>query len=237
MESLKTDIDYYKLIVNIDNFNNSIIPYEHQYYIHSYILSELKVINEKLANEMYNSKIPYFVMSQLNPGGNSIFKKDGFYCKRFVLFINSENRYLLEFLKNIFSENKIILLKDIKLRVHSSYIFQPKIDEIIPELVTRSPIILKNNSRYVAYGDDIFYDTFLESIEKKFAKILNKSITIRGLNIIYGKRKLYHIHNAPIECSVIKFIIDADVDVIRAILCFGIGKNTRLGFGMVDLND
>ena len=38
-----------KLIINFDNKEKTIIPYEHQYFIHAYILSELKKFNEKLA--------------------------------------------------------------------------------------------------------------------------------------------------------------------------------------------
>lgn len=237
MESLKKKINYHKLIINIDNFNNSLIPYEHQYYLHAYILSELQKINTKLASELYNSKIPYFVMSQLIPGGKSVFKKDGFYSRRLVLFINSENKPLLEFLKTVFADGKIILLKDLKLQVHSSYIFDPTIDELIPELVTRSPLILKDNNKYIAYGDANFNTILLKSLTGKLSKIFEYDVKIRGINVIYGKKKLYHIHNSPIVCSVIKFIIDADPEVVKALLCFGIGKNTRLGFGMVDLHD
>lgn len=236
-EALKERINYHKLIINIDNFNNSIIPYEHQYYIHAYILSELQKINVQLASELYHSKIPYFVMSQLIPGGKSLFKKDGFYSKRLVLFINSEDNSLLEFLKIVFADGKIISLNDLKLQVHSSYIFDPIIDELVPELVTRSPIILKDNNKYIAYGDDGFNTALLKSLTVKLSKILDRDVKIRGLNVTYGKRKLYHIHNSPIGCSVIKFVIDADPEAVKALLCFGIGKNTRLGFGMVDIHD
>lgn len=237
MESEKVLIKYHKLVINIDNYSNSLIPYEHQYYIHAFILSELEKINKKLASELYHSKIPYFVMSQLIPAENAIFKKEGFFSKRLVLFINSANTFLLEFLKLIFSADKNIMLNGIKLHVHSSYIFEPQIDEVIPEIVTRSPIILKDNNRYIAYGDDDFYETLINSMSNKLSKIFGYEIKIRGINITYGKRKLYHIHNSPIVCSMVKFVIDADIEVIKALLCFGIGKNTRLGFGMVDLHD
>jgi len=237
MESEKSIIDYHKLIINIDNSTNSLIPYEHQYYIHAFILSELEKINPKLSSELYHSKIPYFVMSQLIPGENAIFKKEGFFCKRLVLFINSADMSLLEFLKVIFAADKNILLNGLKLHVHSSYISNPPVDEIVPELVTRSPIILKDNNRYVAYGDDDFYKVLKNSLSNKLSKIFDRDIQIRGINVTYGKRKLYHIHNSPIVCSMIKFVIDVDSDALKALLCFGIGKNTRLGFGMVDLHD
>ena len=94
-------IEFYKLIVNLDNNQNSIIPYEHQYFIHAYIMSELKLMNPKLASELYHSQIPYFVMSQLLPTASAIFKQDGFNTKKLVLIINSASKNLLEFIQRI----------------------------------------------------------------------------------------------------------------------------------------
>ena len=226
-----------KLIINLDNKEKTIIPYEHQYFIHAYILSELKKFNEKLASQLYHSKIPYYVMSQLIPSNKAIFNTQGFICDKLVFFITSSDLSLLQFIKFIFEQNKIIQIKNLKLKVYSSYIIEQKVDAIIPEIVTRSPIILKENGRYIAYGDKNFPQILLKHIEKKYSKIMNKNIKIRAINIIFGKRKLYHIHNSPINSSIIKFMIDTDPEVIESMLCFGIGKNTQLGFGMVDIND
>ena len=230
-------IDYNKLVINLINDSKKIIPYDHQYYLHAYILSELKSINIALSNELYNSKIPYFVMSQLIPSGNAHFDKLGFYSGKLVLIINSSNSDLLNYIKKIFDEGQIISLKELNLRVHSSHIFKPELSTYLPELSSRSPVIIKYNNRYVGYGDKDFEAILKLSIQNKVEKILQRPIKIDGLKITYGKRKLSHIHNSPITSSIIKFVILSDLDVIKTILCCGVGKSTQLGYGMVDIND
>ena len=152
-----------KLIINLNNKEKAAIPYEHQYFIHAYILSEIRKFNEKLASQLYHSKIPYYVMSQLIPSNKAIFNKDGFICDKLLFFITSSDLSLLKFLKFVFDENKIIQIKNSKLTVYSSYIIEQKINAIVPEIVTRSPIILKENGRYIAYGDKNFFAGFFKS--------------------------------------------------------------------------
>ena len=230
-------VEFYKLTANLDNEQQAIIPYEHQYFIHAYIMSELKLINPKLASELYHSKIPYFVMSQLIPSGTAKFVKEGFYARKLVLLINSANKNLLEFIERIMDIGRIINIGKIQLKVFSSYVTKPEISSYLPEFTSKSPIILKRDDRYIGYGDEKFEEILKSSIEIKMNKILGKKIEIRAFMLTYGKRKLSHIHNSPITSSIIKFIIDTDADVIKSMLCFGIGKSTQLGYGMVDIND
>ena len=231
------DVEFYKLTVNLDNDQQGIIPYEHQYFIHAYIMSELKLMNPKLASELYHSRIPYFVMSQLLPSGKARFQKEGFYAGKLVLIINSSNKNLLEFIERIMGANRILNVGKIQLKVFSSYLTRPEIASYLPEFTSKSPIILKRDNRYIGYGDENFGEILKSSIEIKMNKILGKKIEIKAFKITYGKRKLSHIHNSPITSSIIKFIIDTDEDVVKSILCFGIGKSTQLGYGMVDIDD
>lgn len=230
-------IEFYKLIVNLDNNQSSIIPYEHQYFIHAYIMSEMKLMNPKLASELYHSQIPYFVMSQLLPTAPAIFKKDGFNTKKLVLIINSASKNLLEFIQRILAAGRILNIDKLQLKVFSSYITKPEVSSYLPEFTSKSPLVLKYNNKYVGYGDDKFEEILKFSIKRKLNKILGKEIEINTLKVTYGKRKLSHIHNSPITSSIIKFIIDSDEEVIKSILCYGIGKSTQLGYGMVDIND
>lgn len=238
MDKYMDELKCNKLIINFDNSDSLIIPYENQRYIYSYILKQLEIEYSEISYNIHNTKIPYFVMSQLIPSGGTKFNTLGIKSKRFVLIINSYKEDLIKIISNYFKPGSIITNDYFKLYTYSSYILQPKFDDSFPELVSRSPIILKDETnKYVGFGDSNFEDSLKRNIENKCKKITGKDKQINGLNIIYGKRKISHIHNIPIISSVVKFVVDASPDLIKTALCVGIGKNTQMGYGMVDIND
>jgi len=224
-----------KLIINLDNSGETEIPYEHTYYIYSSILNRIGKYDPDLAENIHNGKTPQYVMSQLIPAGKAKFTSSGLKAKRFVLLIKTMNDALLDKLIKFFETGSRLSGPDFSLSVFSTRKVVCEYLPIYPQLVTRAPVILKNGNSYIGPEDEEFADTLIQNIRGKNLKIFGRSGEIKKLNITYSKRKISHIHGIPILSSIFKFIIDGDEDILRTVLCYGIGKNTQMGFGMVDI--
>jgi CRISPR-associated endoribonuclease Cas6 len=127
-------------------------------------------------------------------------------------------------------------IEETKLVYHSSRIVEVRIPPEIPELVSRSPIILKSGKEYISFGDDTFLDILKSNILGKVKAIHNSSdYKISFIRILDGRKKAFTIHSAKVSCSIIRFIIDADRVVLETIMNYGIGSKTQMGFGMVEV--
>jgi CRISPR-associated endoribonuclease Cas6 len=127
-------------------------------------------------------------------------------------------------------------IEETKLVYHSSRIVEVRIPPEIPELVSRSPIILKSGKEYISFGDDTFLDILKSNILGKVKAIHNSSdYKISFIRILDGRKKAFTIHSAKVSSSIIRFIIDADRVVLETIMNYGIGSKTQMGFGMVEV--
>ena len=229
---------YSKLVISLDNPTISVIPYSHQYLVYSNLLKNIKEVDPSLSGNIHGATVPLFVMSQLIPSGYCKFKKEGFYSKRVMLILSSRDENMLKVLNTILSKGKYIDVGPTKLQIFSDKLFKIKISNSVVSLVTRSPVLLKDkNGKYVRYGDPLFEKLLIDSIERKASKILGTKENIHGLNIVYGKPKLVRLNDIQLPCSIIKFVISCNEDILQTILSTGIGKSPQLGFGMVDFND
>jgi CRISPR-associated endoribonuclease Cas6 len=227
-----------KLIVNLDPEKMELIlPYDHQYAMYSSILQVINRYDPTLATEIHNKyTIPQFTMSQLIPAGDRQFLPEGIKAKRFVLMIISNSDRIINTCQKSLKEYGKLSIGKMNLIYHSSRVVSVKEPPEIPELVSRSPIILKSEGKYVSFGDDEFLDALKSNILGKVKAIHNSSdYMISFIRILEGRKKAYTIHSAKVSCSIIRFIIDADRIVLQTIMNYGIGSKTQMGFGMVEV--
>lgn len=227
-----------KLIVNLDLEKlESVVPYDHQYEMYSSILLAINKYDPTLAREIHDKNaIPQFTMSQLIPAGKRQFVPEGIRARRFVLMVISKNDKIMNSFQKSLQEYKKLSIGETRLIYHSSRVVDVRVPPEIPELVSRSPIILKSGGKYIAFGDDSFLDTLKSNILGK-AKAINNSTDckISFVRILEGRKKAYTIHSAKVSCSIVRFIIDADRVVLETIMNYGIGSKTQMGFGMVEV--
>ena len=227
-----------KLIVNLDPEKlDSIVPYDHQYVMYSSILLAINKYDPALAHEIHDKNaFPQFTMSQLIPAGDRDFLPEGIKAKRFVLMIISKNDKIINSCQKSLQESKKLSIADTRLIYHSSRVVDVREPPEIPELVSRSPIVLKSGGKYISFGDEEFLDTLKSNILGKVKAIHNSSTgRISFVRVLEGRKKAYTIHSAKVSCSIIRFIIDADRVVLDTIMNYGIGSKTQMGFGMVEV--
>ena len=228
-----------KLIVNFDSsVSGAILPYDHQYMLYSSLLNQIDHVDSGLARLIHTEKTkPLFVMSQIIPAGNRSFTPDGIKADRFVLIFVSDDEKILDRIDRSFSEFGHLEVGPMVLNYHSSTRLAVPSPPTTPELVTRSPIILKGNGKYISFGDSNFSDILKSAILRKAMAVGgSQAESISFLRIVEGRRKAFTVHSAKIPCSIIKFIIDADRTILDTILIYGIGAKTQMGFGMIEVS-
>lgn len=229
----------FKLILDFDNIDKKIpLPYDHQYALYSAIIKALSNSDSELSNLIHTEKkFPMFVMSQLLPSGKKEYVDLGILSKRYVLLLVSAREDVVQKIGDIISQEQVLYLGGFGLKYFSSRIEEVKTFPHLPELVTRSPLVLRDHERYVSYGDPDFLEILKMKIMDKFNRTNpSASAKISFLRIIEGRRKLFSIHNGRIPCSIIKFVIDTDEVLLENMMTYGIGAKTQMGFGMIEVS-
>jgi CRISPR-associated endoribonuclease Cas6 len=204
--------------------------------VYSGLLKCLSSVDSSLSDALHSTKgKPNYVMSQLLGAGRKTFDKDGIQAQRYVLLIASRDLQLLEQMKKGFEETKEMRVGILDLPYYSSEIVKVSIPEPLPEMVTRSPIALKKDGRFLRHGEGGFEVALKESIKRKYAAIMGREAPDIGiLRVLESKSKLFRVGPAMIPCTHMKFCIDAPSDLIGIMLTDGVGSKNQLGFGFVE---
>lgn len=222
-----------RLIINLDGAFE--IPYDHSYLLYSAVLSAMKNIDQDLVSQIHNnSRSPKYCMSQLLPGGKRNFTKSGLRAERFIFLISSLNSEILEKIKSGIEKQKFITIGNSKLPVHSTILENPPITSGIVNMISRSPIVLKNEGKYITARDPDFSRVLENNIAAKYMKVRGGSPRIRFLRITDTKVKLSNLKGVGIPSSMVAFTISADYDLIEFIVNVGVGAKTQMGFGFIE---
>ncbi len=226
-----------KLILNFDKpILPEVVSYDHQYMVYSGILNALSSINSGLADKLHcQDKGPEFVMSQLLGGGRKTFDNNGMIADRFVLLIASRKIEILSEIKKGIEKMGQLKAGPLILPYHSGEIVQINPPGQTPELVTKSPVVLKVDGRFIRQGDEGFIDELKASIIRKYQAITGQdNASIRFLRILDSKSKLCRVGSAKIPCTHMRFVIDTDPEVVKIMMTDGLGSKTQLGFGFIE---
>ena len=222
-----------RLIVNLDS--GSEVPYDHSYSLYSSILNALRNSDSGLALAIHNNPhFPRYCMSQLLPGGKRQFSKTGIIADRFIFLISSLEAEILYKIKRGLELQKQIILGSIVLPVRSTTLEPTSISSSIINMISRSPIVLKHQGKYVTSKDDIFSSVLQSNIISKYAKVKGTVPRIQFMRITNSKPKLSNLKGTGIPSSIISFTISADYDLLDFIQNTGLGSKTQMGFGFIE---
>ena len=224
-----------QLIVNLDS-NNFEMPYDHSYQLYSSLLALVARQNEFTATRLhqYDSGLK-FSMSQLMPGGRRGFTKVGFHGERFVFILSSLDNVLINIFKDSLNSAGDIEIFKNKFKIHSILSREITPSSEIITVKSRSPVILKDNGKYLLNESDEQILSVLESnINGKYFKVKRSKPNLRFIKILSIKRKVVGIKGIKLPGLMITFTICADIEVLKFILSVGIGSKNQLGFGFVE---
>lgn len=227
-----------KLIINWDVDSNYTIPYDHSYLVYSSLLQALQEKDGQLDTIIHSEKkSPLYAMSNLIPSGNCKFTSKGMNAHKLVLLISSAHDDILSRFEKAISLAGHIKVGPAVLNYHSSSMTDIVVPSSVPELVSRSPIVLRDSNRYVTSGDSDFIHVLKSKIIAKVSATDNlHNPRISLLRLTWNKKKVFTVHSGKVPCSLVKFVIDADEPVLKNILTYGIGAKTQLGFGMIEVS-
>jgi len=226
-----------KLILNFDKpMAGETIPFDHQYMVYSGLLNALSSSNSQLADRLHRSGAgAEFVMSQLLGGGTKIFNEEGIIAERFILLVASRKVEVLSEIRKGIEIMGRIVMGSIVLPLHSAEIIPINLPGPTPELITRSPVALKVDGRFLRMRDEGFIEGLKASIIRKYQAITGyDNASIRFLRILDTKSKLCRVSSAKIPCTHMRFVIDTDPEVVRIMMTNGLGSKTQLGFGFIE---
>ena len=215
------------------------IDFDNNYEIYSSFQSLISKYDNDLAMKIHENRgVPIFNLSSLIPirfDGKPNWRN----TSMFLIVINSIHDDLASsIVKMVKQEGKLtlndgtlsLLSVDVK---HLDYRFVPT----IPELKSRGPIVIKDKEGYHVVGTPDYEKYLMGAMKRKADAVTGRETIVRGVSIVRGRRKLYRVHGHSVPASILDFILDADEDVIRTALIYGVGAKTQMGFGMVALND
>lgn len=224
-----------KLILTFSPPKEKMIPFDHNYMVGSSVYRLLATQSSEYAEAIHNKTgNKGYVISNLLPSGKRFYDQ-GIGAERYVLIVASRDQNLLAALQ-------IAIQKQGHLNVNNSLLplIQVNIVNInIPpppcELLTKSPVLIKKDSRFLRPDDAGFNESVLEWIQKKYVHYYQKPYPeIRLFNIINYEKKFRAVKLNKLPCTIMRFFIDAPEDVISMLLTEGLGSKTALGFGFID---
>ena len=222
-----------RLIINLDGGVE--VSYDHTYQLYSFIVSAIRKVDQDLASKIHNnSHYPRYCMSQLLPGGKREFGKTSMKAERFIFLVSSLDKEILEKVKSGIEILEKVVIGKSELRLHSITFEHVNITSEIVNMFSRSPIILKENGKYLTPNDENYKTALVNNITSKYMKVKGTVPKIRFLKIISYKSKLMSLKNAKIPASFIKFTISSEYEFIDFIACVGVGSKTQMGYGFVE---
>lgn len=225
-----------RLIINF-NGEGLTIPYDHTYSLYSALLRSVSKYYSETSNKIHDnveSYFPKFCMSQLLPGGKRKMNANGKSADRFILLISSLDKEILDQIADSLTKDGQLMVCGVVLNLFSVKFEENKVSSEIVTLITRSPVILKNNGDYITSRDEIFNDVLLYNINRKIRKVIGDGASVHFTSILAHDERLLTVKGAKIPASQIKFTIGGDIGALEAIVQLGIGSKTQIGFGYIE---
>ncbi|MEM3191850.1 MAG: CRISPR-associated endoribonuclease Cas6 [Candidatus Parvarchaeota archaeon] len=160
-------------------------------------------------------------------------------ARLFSLYINTVHPDIEEIFLSALTPGTVLILNSCMLNVLSieSKIITMDHLPLIPQLKCRGPVVIREKGKYFRVGDENFESHLISALKRKADAVVGKDTVVRGVKIINSRRKLYKVAGHNVPASILSFIVDADEDVIRTALTYGVGAKTQMGFGMVVLSE
>ncbi len=224
------------LRLNLERENNSVIPYEYNYFIGISLYKKLMAFQKDNFQLHNKNQIDLYTFSNIisknyKIGDNGIDIKDGFIIFRTI------NDKISPYLRYEMSADPYIKIKDVAYNVRSIKNIKTS---VLPNKVTFktiSPVIIRNYSNKKLYIDRN------EEVEENLNKITNyqlnnyfgikQEISIKLKNI---KEKTIRISSNGLKESItrgfnLSGIIEGDASAINFLYYKGLGSKTSLGLG------
>ncbi|MEM0134227.1 MAG: CRISPR-associated endoribonuclease Cas6 [Thermoplasmatales archaeon] len=219
--------------------SNTTVFYDHQYELYSSIQKKIGKLDPNISLDIHKTRgVPLFNMSSLIPIGFEG-KPSWPNARLFSLYINSIYQNIVETIIAALKIGTTIVLNSSVLNIISLDRNLVTFEHLpaTPELKCRGPIVIREKGNYFRVGDQGFESHLIASLKRKADAVTHRDTVIRGLKITSGHRKRYTVAGHGVPASIISFILDADEDVIRTALTFGVGSKTQMGFGMVAVKE
>ena len=224
-----------KLILTFSPPKEKMIPFDHNYMVGSSLYRLLAAQSPEYAQALHNkTNHKGYVISSLLPSGKRIYDQ-GIGAERYVLIVASRDNNLLAALQVAIQKQGHLNVNNSLLPLIQATIVNINIPPPPCELLTKSPVLIKKDKRFIRPDDAGFNEEVLDWIKRKYAHYYQKPCPeIRLFNIVNYENKLKVVKLNKLACTVMRFFIDAPEDVIEMLLTEGLGSKTALGFGFVD---
>lgn len=227
-----------ELVIELSNVTTKPVPFDYEYYLYSSLLSCITKVNPEFADYIHNFKGgPLFALGPLVQKGEGSIDVNGIKYSTFNLSIRSNQVEMMQKFDEIFNVGQELVSERFNLSIKQKVMRKIIVDSNIATINSLSPVILRNKDRIFIRPEDRNYTVCLkDGIERRSRKIHNNTeLSIKKLALLDYKNKVKTIHGGFIPCSIIKFDIWADIEIIQDIIETGIGMKNQLGFGMVNL--
>jgi len=235
-----------RISVDINNPDGERIPFDYQYSLASAMYSKLKLIDEKLARDLHESKgFRHFCFSNLLLGDHES-DRQGLRFSKAKLIISSPSE---EFIRD-FAEG---FLLEPQLRIDSAILQVAKV-EILPKnefdsvmrLRTLSPIITRtireNEGEKIEWElyprDGKFYDNIHSNLMERymdFHGVAPDNDCFEITQVHWFKPKRVSVAGTPRRCSLMEFTMTASEELMDFAFHSGLGEKQAMGFGCVGL--
>ncbi|MEM0136360.1 MAG: CRISPR-associated endoribonuclease Cas6, partial [Thermoplasmatales archaeon] len=227
------------LVIHLTISSNSTVPYDHQYELYSSVQSKIGMTDPNISHNIHESRgVPLFNMSSLLPigfEGKPIWPN----ARLFALYINTTRQDVADTILAALKVGTQLTLNSCMLNLVSIDRGTVAMEHppVTPELRCRGPIVIREKGKYFRVGDDGFESRLIAALKRKSDAVTGRDTIVRGLKITSAHKKRYTVAGHGIPASILSFILDADEDVIRTALTYGVGSKTQMGFGMVAVKE
>ena len=227
------------LSIDITFRTETSVPYNYQYELYSAIQSKMKTVSPETTQRVHSSRgIPLFNSSALLPLGFTG-PAQWVNARTFMFMINTIYQEVADVIGKALQPGTSLRLNSCVLNVLSiktrevDFKFVP----VLPQLKSRGPIVIKEKEKYYMVGEREFEVHLLSVLKRKADAVTGRNTVARGLTVTTSHPKVYIVSGHKVPASILSFILDADEDVIRTALVYGVGAKTQMGFGMVAVGE
>ncbi len=229
--------------------SNTILPFDHQYYLASYIYRALESVDPYYALELHKPfRHKFFTFSYIMSKERSVVK-EGVLIRgdEAYFFVSSPDAKFLRTLIEAMLNSPEIKIKNLEGIVSEIRVLEKPKFEKTTKFRTLSPILVRKpvrkgkklRGKELYPTDKEFCERLASNTIKKFCKFyeidkalekLKNSISIKFLDF---KPKRHRIINTYHRCVLGEFIVEGNKDLIEFGYDCGFGEKNSMGFGMV----
>lgn len=237
-----------RISVDLDNPDRKAIPFDYQYSLASAMYSKLKLIDEKLARNLHESKgFRHFCFSNLLLGDHESDRQGIRFSKAKLIVSSPSEEFIRDFAEGFLLEPQlrigIAILKVAKVEV------LPKNElSSVMRFKTLSPIITRTvredggeKTEWELYPrDGKFYDNIHSNLVERYKDFYgsspkNNRFEIRQIH--WFKPRRVSVAGTPRRCSLMEFTMTSSEELMNFAYYSGLGEKQAMGFGCVEKCD